>query len=382
MSDIELQELVINEAESDEVVERQTDLNPNQIIVTPTGASGIDYYGLPVGSIFSSAIPVVDARVHLLDGSLITQSGIYAEFATLIKTLVSSGQLISCTQAEFTADVANYGQCGKFVIDDANNAIRLPKITEFIASNNGGKEIGLAELDMFKSHMHNITSSPNQNYNGSTTYQGTSNWGGIQATGSASGNASFYASHTGGSETRPKNIRYPYYIVLASGYKQQSQLDVDNIMNDVNGLANQFEQKPWLLDLYPVGTIYLTLNDKGSPASIFGGTWEKLPSGYALWTSSSSAGNTIGAGLPNITGSFQFTDNDNGNDWYVRARYADGAFYTSGNGEHYMVNSNGNSKGTGPYAIGFQASRSSSIYGSSSTVQPPAYKVYAYKRIS
>lgn len=303
MPDIELQELVINEAESDEIVEKQTDLNPNQIIVTPTGASGIDYYGLPVGSIFASAIPVVDARVHLLDGSLITQSGIYAEFATLIKTLVSSGQPISCTQAEFTADVARTGNCGKFVIDDANNAIRLPKITTFIQGLSSIANIGSS----LSAGLPNITGQiggmgnrffVNENsgaFSNNTdkandantigplgqTYSMQTYYG---AKFDANAGADVKGIYGNSNTVQPQATQFPYYIVLASGYKQQSQLDVDNIMNDVNGLAGQFEQKPWLLDVYPVGSIVLTLNEYGSPASIFGGTWEKIKDCF-LWAS-------------------------------------------------------------------------------------------------
>ena len=43
-------------------------------------------FTLPIGSIFSSAIPIIDANVHLLDGSLISQTGLYKTFADLFIT--------------------------------------------------------------------------------------------------------------------------------------------------------------------------------------------------------------------------------------------------------------------------------------------------------
>lgn len=115
--------------------------------------------------------------------------------------------------------------------------------------------------------------------------------------------------------------------------------------------------------IYPVGSIYMSINNV-SPASFIGGTWEPLPEGYALWTASSGAGETIAPGLPNITGSFG-GNQDQG---------ATGAFYKSKSG---VKNS-----GMSSYAcvVQIDASRSSSIYGASSTVQPPAYKIYAWKR--
>lgn len=77
-------------------------------------------------------------------------------------------------------------------------------------------------------------------------------------------------------------------------------------------------------------------------------------------------GTTVEAGLPNITGGFNKTKWDSAN----------GAFYFVGSGG---TNSNAASGGSGSY-VGFDASRSNSIYGKSTTVQPPAYLVNIWKR--
>ena len=130
--------------------------------------------------------------------------------------------------------------------------------------------------------------------------------------------------------------------------------------------------------VYPIGSIYLTLNEHGSPASIFGGTWEKLPEGKALWTASSGAGNTIAAGLPNITGYLSGTMQYYGS--------TSGAFRWEGsNGK---TDYDGDTATTGRYKFDANEgakhwkSTAGGIYGNSETVQPPAYKVYAYKRVS
>lgn len=129
--------------------------------------------------------------------------------------------------------------------------------------------------------------------------------------------------------------------------------------------------EPSLLDfVYPVGSIYLSVQGV-SPASFLGGTWEQLPANYALWTASSGAGGTISAGLPNITGSMY-------NVQFMNANYRGGAF--SGSYENTAVNSAYDGNTNHPLVVTFDASRSNSIYGNSSTVQPPAYKIYAWKR--
>ena len=126
--------------------------------------------------------------------------------------------------------------------------------------------------------------------------------------------------------------------------------------------------------VYPVGAIYISINNT-SPASLFGGSWTQLDAGYALWTATSDAGNTIAAGLPNITGS---AGAQTGNESFSFADWT-GAFSSDYSRSYAGVVSvsSGYSRWGG---FNFNASRSSSIYGNSSTVQPPAYKVYVWRR--
>lgn len=126
--------------------------------------------------------------------------------------------------------------------------------------------------------------------------------------------------------------------------------------------------------VFPVGSLYLNINST-SPASLFGGTWERLPAGYALWTATSGAGGTIAAGLPNITGyAGGIRTAYTGSDWT-----GTGAFLSSTQGDKDGMQA---SKYCYRANLSFKASDSNNIYGSSTTVQPPAYKIYAWKRIS
>lgn len=137
-------------------------------------------------------------------------------------------------------------------------------------------------------------------------------------------------------------------------------------------------------DPYPVGSIYQS-TDAASPAALFGGAWEQIAENRVLMGASSShaAGSTVEAGLPNITGSLIST-----------AEYAgSGPFrgnYNSVTGRGALsitaaVNKEccGYSRyGGQEYSIGFNAANSSSIYGSSNTVQPAAYYVYIWHRVA
>lgn len=127
-----------------------------------------------------------------------------------------------------------------------------------------------------------------------------------------------------------------------------------------------------LLDAHPVGSIYLTIKDE-NPSAKFGGTWEKLPASVCLQTADTThgAGTTIDAGLPNITGSFY-------GDMVSRdmSVTGTGAFRFGGGKGNFSIGSTYNLL-TG---FTFDASRSSAIYGKSTTVQPPAYALVAWRR--
>lgn len=134
----------------------------------------------------------------------------------------------------------------------------------------------------------------------------------------------------------------------------------------------------------PVGTVIAW---PGSKAPISNGTWLECNgqscAGYAELVSvlgkstvpdyrnrflegSAAPGTIKEAGLPNITGTFPNNDDE-------YKGYYSGALYSTGRGIPNGYSDNGNSVyGT---VGGFNASRSSSIYGKSNTVQPPAVTV-------
>ena len=125
--------------------------------------------------------------------------------------------------------------------------------------------------------------------------------------------------------------------------------------------------------VYPVGSIYITTN-KTCPLQEMGiGTWSLVSQGRVLQGAASgeTAGGTKEAGLPNITGKSQ------------ALRGCD--YLGGGSGAIYMTSTssgaNASANATVP-VINFDASRSSSIYGNSTTVQPPAFLVNIFKRVS
>ena len=137
------------------------------------------------------------------------------------------------------------------------------------------------------------------------------------------------------------------------------------------------------LSAYPVGSIFQTVSTT-SPAELFGGTWQEIAFNRVLMGAGTgyTAGSTVEAGLPNITGSFTTKSTGVGGSPFsgdanvlsakgslaFSEKSADYGGYTGHSGSQYNIQ--------------FDASRSNPIYGRSYTVQPAAYYVHIWKRVA
>ena len=148
------------------------------------------------------------------------------------------------------------------------------------------------------------------------------------------------------------------------------QSNVGKSVLDLSGVETILA--PALLgSIYPVGSIYITTNATCPIADLGVGTWELVARDRVLQGAGDrgKAGSTIEAGLPNIVGSFSNTPSNNYT--YTGAFRQGGTDSTFGNGN--------DSRGSNTT---FDASRSNALYGKSDTVQPNAYLVNIFRRIS
>lgn len=148
------------------------------------------------------------------------------------------------------------------------------------------------------------------------------------------------------------------------------------IGQQVNLVAGEYDAQSGILSLqtdnaildkiYPIGSVYISIGDI-KPAF---GQWERLATGTTLWNDNNADGRTIEAGLPNITGTI--------GQCVVYDKVANGAFTMS------TPRGSSWSEKSGDYIrnFTFNASRSSPVYGKSTTVQPPAIAVSMWKRIA
>lgn len=141
--------------------------------------------------------------------------------------------------------------------------------------------------------------------------------------------------------------------------------------------------KSALLAVFPVGTIIETKLDV-NPGTYIGGTWEELPANLCLQTGNASeAGTQRSAGLPNITGHFA-VPYAGGYGLFIAKTDPNGMVKGGENrGSGFTYLDKGTASGAGWKSFDtlmLDASLSNPIYGSSTTVQPPAYIVRAWVR--
>jgi hypothetical protein len=219
-----------------------------------------------IGEIVYSSLPLTDAGLHLLDGSLILGGGIYQGFVDYIAELYGDGTNIPsyfCTESEWQTSVTTYGVCGKFVYDSVANTVRLPKITGIIEGTTDASALGdLVEAGL-PVHTHtrgtmNITGNINRPWGDINSNGAFSNYmsGGNRPAGGGYTEAyiKFDASRTwtgntsnpnytntniqNSSTVQPQTIKCFVYIVIANSSKTEIQVDIDEIATDLGGKAD------------------------------------------------------------------------------------------------------------------------------------------------
>ena len=204
-----------------------------------------------IGEIVQSTIPLNDAALHLLDGSLISGSGTYSAFVTYMSDLVSSHSNLFCSEADWQATYTEYSVCGKFVYNSTANTVRLPYITGFI------------EGTLTETSLGNVTEAGLPNITG---ILGTSGYVGEQwskdslltgafykdtsltekrisndvtAIANKEYNFGFDASlsndiYDNSNTVQPQSIKVFYYISLANTIKTDIEVDIGNIQTELN----------------------------------------------------------------------------------------------------------------------------------------------------
>lgn len=174
-------------------------------------------------------------------------------------------------------------------------------------------------------------------------------------------------------------------VKMWTGTRQQYEAIITKDANTLYNITDDTDVTLSLLNLlYPVGSIYIGTMATCPLATLGIGTWQLVASDRVLQGAGTSG--TVGSTveqyvkLPNINGSvggfcgLQIGSQDT-------MSYINGAFYRDTSAYAKMNNGSGDQAN----ALGFDASRSSSVYsgdGTDTKIQPPAYLVNIWERVA
>lgn len=221
---------------------------------------------LEVGSTVYSLLPIDSVTHHLLDGSLISGTGIYANFYEHVSEIFNTNTYSSLFTDEeaWQESVTEYGVCGKFVLNQVNKTVRLPKVTGFVEGTLDRATLG----DLVEAGLPNITGSfmprsiydPNteDGYFGALDTEGAFDFlGTITASHSSvvkttavptgypiSFDASWSSSIYGNSDTvQPQSIKGYIYMIVATGISDTVEIDFKGVEKALFDLEEKVDNK-------------------------------------------------------------------------------------------------------------------------------------------
>lgn len=154
--------------------------------------------GRNYGELVYSAIPLSDSGLKLLDGSLLSYSGVYKNFIDYIASIYNTYPSIFVTEEVWQNNVSTYGVCGKFVYNSTNNTVRLPKVTGLIEGTVDVNALGSIVAQGLPQHTHggttNSADKAHTHSRGSMNITGTVDVG--YGTGGGSRSGAFYETST------------------------------------------------------------------------------------------------------------------------------------------------------------------------------------------
>lgn len=113
---------------SKNVVTSINGISPSENGNVNISSSGTNIVGVTnnrnLGEIFYSALPLESSQVHLLDGSVLTDSN---ELYDYLESIKDSNPDLFTTDSEFNSEVESTGKCSKFVINTDTKSVRIPK---------------------------------------------------------------------------------------------------------------------------------------------------------------------------------------------------------------------------------------------------------------
>lgn len=229
-----------------------------------------DGSSLPIGIVFA----VTCGKSYVPDGCLPCDGAEYDK--SLFPDLWSNYLIVreenadtllnTCTYEDYSADLASYGQCGKFAVDTVNEKFKVPYIKDgaviqqALSDSELGKSYNAGLPNITGTMGTVVTGSGYDSYNEGALYL-VKNSSGSNTFGSTSGSRSIYGfdaslsdSIYGASDTvQPNAVALRYFVVVANGKLNQSAADWSAWVSVLSGKVNKDhsnDEKPYVTETY------------------------------------------------------------------------------------------------------------------------------------
>ena len=270
-----------------------------------------------IGETVFSLLPLSDAGLHLLDGSLLSVGGIYDTFITYVAALQTDYPNLFTTEDEWQSSVSTYGVCGKFVYTEGAS-LRLPKITGFVEGTLDATALG----NLVEAGLPNLTGNSDAvgysrtDLTPTGVFSDFEEWAsslqiiekeGVNGANVIHFDASLGNPIYGNSDTvQPQSIKGYLYMVVATSAKTDIEVDIDQIATDLNGKAG--------VDLSNVNAAgKAVIANLGMPSGQFinltvgenATTYTAPEAGYVIFRARPNDSNAAQIGIYNQTTSYQ-----------------------------------------------------------------------------
>ena len=230
--------------------------------------------GMPIGMIF----PMLCSSSYIPDGALPLDGAEYTKalFPNFYTNFLVAGLLNTCTYDEYASDITTYGQCVKFALDTENGKFKVPTIKDgsYLTQALSNTELGKVYNESLPNIQGGVNGSIVSNYGtlsstpvtftgaltgASTragTFQGGSNHYQVVSNLSLDANKSS-STYQNGAKVQGDNVRVRYFVQVANGQINQSDMDWSAFVSALQGKLNKDhsnDEMPYITKTYVNGT--------------------------------------------------------------------------------------------------------------------------------
>ena len=160
-------------------------------------------------------------------------------FPSFFRDYLITGKILTCSYDAYAADIAEFGYCGKFALDGIKNTFKTPTISSgvFLGGTSSSSEYGKAYKQGLPSIEHTHEAYAYQTYD--NTPQIISNRFAkadvltSQQTATTLVNSEVSEIYGASENVTPKNIKYPYGVVVANISETLSEINWNAFLDEI-----------------------------------------------------------------------------------------------------------------------------------------------------